>query len=357
MTGTGRNSRIRVAMVAVPHSSASGLFGIRDTLSSVGVGWESCVTNEAADPHFEVSFVAATASPFLCGSGIEVHPDYSIRTAPEPDIVLVSGLTVSATDRIGDVDPVIFEWIAAQHAAGKQVVSACTGAILLAETGLLDDLEATTHWAYGDLFRTFYPRVLLRLEKNLCCSDPRHRIVTAGGTSAWQELALYLIARHVDVRNAVRTAKFWLIPCQGDLQTPYVAMPKGIPHNDRKIADCQSWIADNYAHAHPVACMTELSGLSRSTFRRRFQQATGYTAMEYVHAVRIEEAKQLLETTTEALDGIAETVGYDDEASFRKLFKRWTGITPSEHRRLFGFDRFRRFRDGSPEAGLRSSAG
>lgn len=356
MSGTGRNSKIRVAMVAVPHSSASGLFGIRDTLSSVGVGWEGCVSNEAANPRFEVSFVAATSTPFFCASGVEVRPDHSLATAPEPDVILVSGLNVSAQERIGGIDADLFDWLASQSAAGKQVVSACTGAMLLAEAGLLDDLEATTHWAYGDLFRTFYPRVRLRLEQNLCCAGPRHHIVTAGGTTAWQELILYLIARHADVRDAVRTAKFWLMPWQGDLQTPYVAMPHGIPHNDRAIASCQAWIADNYAHHNPVARMIALSGLSRSSFRRRFQQATGYTTIDYVQAVRIEEAKQLLETTVVALDGIAQAVGYEDGASFRKLFKRLTSITASEHRRLFGIDRFRRFRDGPAAGRLRISA-
>src|SRR5262249_42962820 len=137
-----------------------------------------------------------------------------------------------------------------------------------------------------------------------------------------------------------------------------VAMPRGIPHEDREVAASQAWIADNYALDNPVGRMIEHSGLARSTFRRRFLEATGYTPIDYVHAVRIEEAKQLLESNDEALDAIGPEVGYEDEASFRKLFKRLTGITPSEHRRRFGMDRFRHLRDGQrPPLRHRETAG
>lgn len=342
MAAVGGRSIIRVALVAVPSNTAAGLFGIRDALNSVGVAFESFVTSEATSPRFEVSLVAATSAPFVCASGVKVHPDHSIETMRETDIVVASGMAVSATERCNTLDPRMVAWIAAQHAAGKQVASSCTGAILLAEAGLLKGKEATTHWAWRDFFRTAYPDVLLRLERNLCCADREHRVVTAGGATAWQELALYLIARHVGLREAVRTAKFWLIPWQGDWQSPYVAMPRGIPHEDREVAACQAWIADNYALDNPVARMIELAGLARSTFRRRFQDATGYAPIEYVHAIRIEEAKQLLETKSCALETIAREVGYEDEASFRKLFKRQTGITPADHRRQFGNNRFRR---------------
>lgn len=346
MPGNAASPIIRVALIADPSIPASSLFGIRDTLTSVGVAWETYVTGEAVAPRFEVSFVGMATDPFVCASGTEVRPDYSIDTVAAPDVVVVSA-TVAPLDVAGSgLDRRIVAWIAAQHAAGKQVVSSCSGARVLAEAGLLDGKEATTHWVMRDHFRLFYPRVLLRLEKNLCCADREHRVVTAGGATAWQELVLYLIARHAGLRDAVRAAKFWALPWQGDLQSPYVAMPRGIPHEDREIAACQAWIADNYALDNPVGRMVEHSGLTRSTFRRRFQEATGYTPMDYVHAVRIEEAKQLLETKNEALEAVGQEVGYEDEASFRKLFRRLTGVTPSDYRRRFGLDRFRRLTDG-----------
>lgn len=107
-------------------------------------------------------------------------------------------------------------------------------------------------------------------------------------------------------------------------------------HEDAAIADCQLWIAHHYEAANPVARMVARSGLPERTFKRRFRAATGHTPVGYVQALRIEEAKQQLETTTLPTEEIGAAVGYEDPAFFRRLFKRHTGITPGRYRRRFG---------------------
>jgi transcriptional regulator GlxA family with amidase domain len=92
--------------------------------------------------------------------------------------------------------------------------------------------------------------------------------------------------------------------------------------------------------------MVQRSGLPPTTFNRRFRRATGYVAIDYVHTVRIEEAKQILETTETSIDSIGAEVGYEDAASFRRLFKRKSGLTPAEYRRLFGRRRFTKYQLG-----------
>src|SRR5690606_14341498 len=94
-------------------------------------------------------------------------------------------------------------------------------------------------------------------------------------------------------------------------------------------------IADHYRADNPVARLVAQSGLPERTFKRRFKAATGYTPVEYVQVLRLEEAKQLLETTGEPTDGIAQAVGYEDPAFFRRLFKRHTGVTPARYRQRF----------------------
>jgi len=187
---TAGNPIVRVAIVAIPASTASSLFGLRETLNSVGVAFETFITKEPAAPRFDVFFVGTSTDAFACVSGVEIRPEHSVDSAPEADIVVSSGMVVPITDPSSGFDPRMVEWVAAQHAAGKQVVSSCSGALLLAEAGLLDGKEATTHWVLRDLFRTLYPQILLRLERNLCCADREHRVVTTGGATAWQELAL-----------------------------------------------------------------------------------------------------------------------------------------------------------------------
>ncbi len=117
-----------------------------------------------------------------------------------------------------------------------------------------------------------------------------------------------------------------------DGQLPFAVMARPKQHEDAIIAQSQIWIADNYAVANPVSRMAEQSGLAPRTFKRRFAKTTGYTPLDYVQSLRVEEAKQMLKTTNDAIDGIASLVGYDDPNSFRRLFKRATSITPHQYR-------------------------
>jgi transcriptional regulator GlxA family with amidase domain len=160
-------------------------------------------------------------------------------------------------------------------------------------------------------------------------------VITAGGVTAWQDLALHIIARLVGPEHAVRTAKVHLLAGHQDGQLPYAAMVKREDPNDAVIVQAQAWIADNYAIDNPVAAMAEGSGLQPRTFGRRFRAATGRRPIEYVHEVRIDEARRILESSSLAVDEVGYSVGYADPTFFRRLFKRMTGLTPAAYRRKF----------------------
>lgn len=112
-------------------------------------------------------------------------------------------------------------------------------------------------------------------------------------------------------------------------------MGKPKRHEDAVIANSQQWIANHYDMPNPVKLMVEQSGLAERTFKRRFKTATGYTPIDYIQTLRIEEAKQMLESTSDAIDIIAQQTGYEDPTSFRRLFKRVTGVTPGRYRHRF----------------------
>lgn len=206
---------------------------------------------------------------------------------------------------------------------------------MLAEAGLLDGHEATAHWAYRDMFQRHYPKVAFRNDSVLCLTAESDLIVTAGGVSAWHDLAVYLIARFCGYQHAIETAKVFLISGHSEGQSPYSVMTRPIETTDRQISDCQVWIADNYALANPVEHMVERSGLNARTFSRRFRSATGLSPIEYVQALRVEEAKQMLEIKSYPVDDIGSSVGYEDSASFRRLFKRSVGLSPAAYRKKF----------------------
>jgi transcriptional regulator GlxA family with amidase domain len=207
--------------------------------------------------------------------------------------------------------------------------------VVFAEAGLLDGTEATCHWASVEQMRRLYPGVRLRPERVLVPSGADHRVLTAGGSASWTDLALYIVARFCGEEEARRTAKLFLFGDRSDGQLPFAARVRPPQHEDAAVAAAQVWIADNYGQANPVAGMTRISGLSDRTFKRRFQAATGYAPLDYVQSLRIEEAKQMLEASDAPIDAIAAEVGYGEPAAFRPVFKRATGIAPLQYRQRF----------------------
>jgi transcriptional regulator GlxA family with amidase domain len=177
--------------------------------------------------------------------------------------------------------------------------------------------------------------VQLRPESILDLESEADGLVTAGGVTSWQDLALHLIGRFCGREEALRIAKVYLLPGHDDGQLPYAAMTQLVYKDDAVIAKSQEWIAQNYSSPNPVSAMTERSGLTPRTFARRFRSSTGYLPKDYVHALRIEEAKQAIETGDSSLDEIGAQVGYEDATFFRRLFKRRVGLTPAAYRRKF----------------------
>lgn len=331
---------IKTYLYADTDTAGSVLYGLYDALLIPGVTWPKLVDGKAGNPLFDVKIVAAEAKPFRARGGILIEPHLTLREAETADLICVPNITLPVDRSPHGRFPHAIEWLKRNYNAGATIGSACSGAVLLAEAGLLDGHKATTHWAYRDLFRTSYPNVRLHLERIMAFAGEGNRIVTTGGFGSWQDLALHFIARFCGSEHAVRTAKVYVFSEHQEGQLPYIAMARHIQHADLVIRDCQLWIADNYMVDQPVARMIERSMLNRNSFVRRFKAATGYRPLEYVQTLRVEEAKQLLETSSNSTDHIASQVGYDDSRSFRRIFRRYSGLAPSAYRKRFTHRRF-----------------
>jgi transcriptional regulator GlxA family with amidase domain len=227
-------------------------------------------------------------------------------------------------------------WLTEHYRRGATVATACSGAMLLAEAGLLDGHEATTHWAYCDIMRDRYPEVTVREQRALVVSGDGQRLVMGGGGTTWLDLALYLIARAVGIEAAMQVARINVIDWHHVGQQPFARLARSRQVGDAVVARCQSWIAEHYDEPAPVASMVRLSGLPERSFKRRFQQATAMSPLEYVHTLRLEEAKHMLESTDEPIEAIANEVGYEDSGFFSRLFRRKVNLTPAQYRRRFG---------------------
>ena len=208
--------------------------------------------------------------------------------------------------------------------------------MLLGEAGLLDGHDATTHWAYCEVMKRRYPRTRVHPQRALVATGEGQRLVMAGGGTSWLDLGLYLIARHTGVEHAMRVARVNLIDWHDAGQQPYARLGRSRQVDDAVIARCQVWIADHYREPAPVAAMVRLSGVAERSFKRRFEQATGMSPLAYVHTLRLEEAKQMLEATDAPIEAIANEVGYEDAGFFARLFRRNVDLTPGQYRRRFG---------------------
>lgn len=325
----------RIAILALPEATASVVYGMLDLFCSAGRDWGLVTNGTPGDAVVAAEIVATRAEPFEVANGAVVRPQRALGDDVY-DIVCIPELAIAPQTELEGRFVAEIDWISRQHAAGAIIATACSGAVLLAASGLLDDQDATTHWAYCDALERRFPSVRVHRERALVASGIGQRLVMAGGGTSWLDLALYLISRVVDLETAMQVAKLNLIDWHNVGQQPYARLVSSRQVDDQIIAKCQEWIAKRPNVEAPVASMARLSGLPERTFKRRFRKALGMTPLEYVHAIRLEEAKTLLETTDLTLDKLAERVGYEDATFFSRLFRRSVGLTPAQYRRRFG---------------------
>lgn len=330
-----------VSLLAIPDAMASSINGPYEVLRS----FELLGTVDRAIPAvspFAPEIVAPSTRAIRTASGLLVHPHRALDAVDRTDIVIVPSMMVAGGEWETGRYPAVVDWLARVHARGAMLCSACSGVLLLAETGLLEGRDATIHWAYARTFRRNYPRVRLHLEKVLVVTGDRQQFVMSGASASWHDLLLYLIARRVGPTAAQAIAKFLLLQWHVEGQGPYVVFEPPLDHGDSAVLAAQRWLAAHFSVGSPVEEMTKRSGLASRSFKRRFTSATGLTPIAYVQHLRIEDAKRRLERTDASVEEISWKVGYEDPAYFRRLFKRVAHITPGAYRRKFRVPDFAR---------------
>jgi transcriptional regulator GlxA family with amidase domain len=326
-----------VSLIATPDAQVSPLSGLFETLNAFGLlaNFESGIPERP----FEVDIVAEDREHVCGASGLPLGTHRSHQEISRTDIAIVPLMMVDGPDWVRGRYPGLVSWLRKMHGNGAVLCSACTGVLLLAETGLLDGREATIHWAFSPTFRRNFPHVKLRTEEVLLTTGQRGEFVMTGGVTSWHDLVLYIIARHVSPRAAQAMARLMMLQWHSEGQAPYVTFTPERNHGDATVLLIQDWLATHYMVDNPVEEMITRSRLGRRSFERRFSRATGLSPIAYVQALRIEEAKRRIESTDQPIDEISYEVGYDNAAFFRRLFKRSTRLAPGAYRRKFQIPR------------------
>jgi transcriptional regulator GlxA family with amidase domain len=322
-------------LLATKDTSASVLYGLYDVLSNVGPDYEDMLGGNIGEARIDVKIVSNGSEPFRCLGEIPVEPHADIEQVERADVVVICDMYLSTTASPVGRYPREVAWLQRMYARDALLCSVCSGATVLAETGLLDGLEVSSHWGYRHLFREHYPHVHWAEARSLNLSAESRRLITTAGVTTWQDLSIYLIERYCGLHHAVQSSRVFLLTKHSDGQLPFAAMSRNSQHSDALIGKCQAWVDENYHRSNPVAGMAQYAELTARTLARRFRAATGYHPIEYVQGTRIEAAKQILESETTNIEEISSAVGYEDPTSFRRLFKRKVGITPAAYRKKF----------------------
>ncbi|GAO43123.1 GlxA family transcriptional regulator [Flavihumibacter petaseus] len=279
-------------------------------------------------PRFVVQYIADTEVVPLQGGRISIHVDSTLDRSPKSDLVIIPSL---AGDMLGAtyVNREYANWIAQQYKGGAEIASMCTGAFLLAFSGLMKGRQCTTHWQYANEFAYLYPTVNLVDEKMI---TDQNGLYSSGGNNAWWNLLLHLIEKFTSREMAILAAKYFVVDIDKDMQSPFIVFNGLKDHDDEVIKSAQQYIEANYAEKLTVDQLADKFIVTRRTFERRFKKATRHTVSEYMQRVKIEAAKKQLEMGRKSISEIMLEVGYVDIQAFREVFKRVTGITPVEYR-------------------------
>ena len=330
-----------VSLIALPDAVVSTLTGIFDVMNAFALMDVPNTGGEVSVP-FRLEIVGETTGSLGLASGVPVNVQRAITEIDTTDIVIVPSVLLPPAGWKKDRFPALVAWLRTMYDRGAVLCSACSGIFLLAETGLFDGKDATVHFGYARAFTATYPAVPIHPERVLTISGVREELVCSGASMSWHDLVLYLIARYAGATAAQEVARLFALQWHQDGLTPYLVFEGKRDHGDGDIQSAQQWLDKHFSVAHPVEEMIQRSRLAERTFKRRFTHATGFTPLEYVQRLRVEDAKRRLERTEAPIDEISWRVGYEDPAFFRRLFKRTTGLAPGAYRRRFRIPDFAR---------------
>lgn len=333
--GAGRLAPIDAAILAVPETSGSALYGIVDLLAVTAHMQHLPGGRHIHGRTIRPNIISLSRDYFRCHNSAPVAPDLDMDSGRKFNIVIVPEVWLDESGSFVGRYPDVMDWIRDQYKAGANIYSSCAGSILLAEAGLLDGKCATSHWMHEDLFRKDYPRVTFDQSPALVFSDSDGRLVTAGGSTSWHDLGIHIISRFCSQATARWVAKFCLLKRHEEGQLPYAHLIPQRWHEDADVANCEQWLTRHFDQPSIVSRAVAASCLTERTLKRRFKLATGLSLIDYVHRLRIEAAKSCLETTSCAVDDVAGRVGYEEAPFFRRLFKRHVGLTPRAYRQIF----------------------
>ncbi len=321
---------VQLALLITKRHRLLSVAAILDVFESVNRFYQA----QGESSFFDIKlFTLSSESSGLTFGNYELQP---IETSGKQNLILIPAFASDITEIAVGENIQCIPWLQQQYQNGAEIASFCTGAFLLAATGLLNGKSATTHVNATSAFATSFPAV--RLYGDAIVTD-EEGIYTSGGATSSFHLMLHLLKIYCGREVVLHIAKLFAIDMDREQQAYFGTFQPNQNHGDNLVTMAQKKIENAYQESSTIEAMIQDIPASRRNVVRRFKLATGVTPIEYLQKTRIEAAKKLLEFTDQSVLEVMLNSGYNDLKAFRQLFKKSAGMTPKSYREKFNVGR------------------
>lgn len=324
-----KNFAMKHLTIIVPdgHNNLSSIVGAYKIFSRANEFWRDNGKGEL----FTIQLAGISKEVDFYDGLFSVRPHVHISAIKTTDLVIIPSLNHNYNEAVKG-NQALIDFIAEQHKMGAEIASICTGAFMLAATGLLDGKSCSTHWAVAENFQQMFPKVNLQTDKLI---TEENGIYTNGGAYSFLNLVIYLIEKYYNRQTAIFCAKVFQIEIDRQSQAAFTIFKGQKRHTDDMVKEAQEYLEHNMHEKVSVEDLSARFAVGRRNFDRRFIKATGNTPLEYSQRVKIECAKRALETSRKTINEVMYDVGYADIKAFREVFRKITGMSPLEYRNRY----------------------
>ena len=316
---------IKVAIVNYDKALVSSIMGMLDIFEIVN----SFCLDLACKKRFETKILHTNSSVKNFNMTVNFDSQY-INVDEDFDLIIIP--PIIDREHNFDENAELVQWLQRMSLKGKTVSSVCVGAYILAQAGLLNNKNATSHWVIEQKMKHEYPLVKLDVNRLIVQDE---NIITAGGSSAYIHLCLYVTRKYFSVEVAYKCANLLGVDPGKTSQQHYKNLSILPTHSDvdiQKLVEC----IDRYFYKNiTLKSMSSKISVSQRTLIRKFKKTTGELPNHYLQKIRIQKAKELLINTNDSFEEITYVVGYTNPSTFRSLFKKMTGLNPGKYREFF----------------------
>jgi transcriptional regulator GlxA family with amidase domain len=289
------------------------------------------LTNAGKPALFDVKLVGISKEVSLMNGLVSVHPQMLLEEVRATDLIIIPAIGRNFQEAITK-NETFLPWLVQHYKNGAEIASLCTGAFLLASSGLLNGKKCSTHWLFANEFRMMFPEVKL---VDGCIITEDDRIYSSGGANSYWNLLLCLIEKYTNREMAILAAKFFAIDINRDSQSSFMVFQGQKNHNDEAVKNAQNYMEGNFQGKITVDHLAEKFAVGRRSFERRFKKATNNTVIEYFQRLKVEAAKRCFESSRKNITEVMYDVGYTDAKAFRDVFKKITGLSPIDYRNKY----------------------